>query len=260
MITVTLSNQKGGVAKTTTAQALAAGLYHRGYKVLAVDSDPQCNLTFSAGIDPLHVSGSLYDVFKGTAAADVIVKSPLGYDVLPGGLMLAGADMEFTMTGREFMLSEALEGVSGAYDFAVIDTAPTLGILTVNALTASDGVIIPMTADAYSLQGLSQLNGLIQSTRKYCNRGLKVYGLLMTMFKSRQNVSKTVNELINKAANQLQTVVFKAKIRESVSVRETALQQTDFFTEAPKANATIDYNGFVDEFLEVIGYGKQKEN
>lgn len=254
MITITLSNQKGGVAKTTTSAALASGLSHKGFRVLAVDLDPQCNFCLSAGLDPLQINQSLFDVFKKTAAVtDVIKKSPLGYDFLPGGLTLAGADMDFTQTGREFMLSEALEEISDQYDYAIIDTPPTLGILTVNALAASQDVIIPMAADAYSMQGLSQLNGLIQSIRKYCNRDLRIMGLLLTKFNKRQTVSKAVEEMIQRASDQLQTKVFETRIRESVAIREAALLQTDFLTEAPKANATVDYNEFIEE---VIQYGK----
>ncbi len=161
--------------------------------------------------------------------------------------------MDFTQTGREFMLSEALETISDQYDYAIIDTPPTLGILTVNALTASHGVIIPMAADAYSLQGLSQLHGLIQSIRRYCNRDLQIMGLLLTKYNGRQNVSKTVSDLIQKAADQLQTKVYQTKIRESVAIREAALLQSDFLTEAPKASATVDYNEFIEE---VINDGK----
>lgn len=254
MVTIVLSNQKGGVGKTTSSVALAAGLYHRGYKVLAVDLDPQSNFGLSSGIDSLQVEQSLYDVFKKKSdVKDVIRKSPLGYDFLPGGLALAGADMDFTQTGREFMLSEALETISDGYDYCIVDTPPTLGILTVNALTACQGVIIPMAADAYSLQGLSQLNGLIESTRKYCNRNLEIMGLLITKYHERQNVTKTIDDMILKAADQLHTRVFRTKIRESVAIREAALMQNDFLTEAPKANASKDYNDFIDE---VLSYGK----
>jgi chromosome partitioning protein len=257
MITITLSNQKGGVAKTTTSGVLAAGLCNRGYRVLAVDLDPQCNLCMSAGIDMLQIETSLYDVFKGTTVAkDIIVTSDLGYDVLPGGLTLAGADMEFTKTGREFMLSEALSSVSDSYDYCVIDNAPTLGILTVNALTAAKWVIVPLTADVYSLQGLSQLNGLIQNVKKYCNKDIEIAGLLLTKFSDRTNVSKALKNQVEAAANQLNTKMFKSKIRESVAIREAALLQTDIFKEAPKANATIDYGCFIDELLEVIKNGR----
>ena len=253
MKVITLSNQKGGVSKTTTAAALASGLSQRGFSVLAVDLDPQCNLSVNAGVDVLNVSGTLYNVFKGeTDVEAAIYQSKIGFSVLPGGLALAGADMEFTQTGREFMLSGALERVSESFDYCVIDTPPTLGILTTNALAASQAVIIPLTADAYALQGLTQLNGLIQNVRKYCNRGLTVAGLLLTRFNDRQNISKAIQKQIEAKAAEIGTQVFKTKIRESVAVREAALLMGDIFTEAPKANATLDYTAFIDEVMEVL--------
>lgn len=254
MITLTLSNQKGGVAKTSTSNALAAGLYNRNYKVLAVDLDPQCNLSFSCGVDMLNTEKTLFDVFKGNAEVrETIIPLKLCFDLLPGGLTLAGADMDFTQTGREYMLSEALETVSGKYDFCIIDTPPTLGILTVNALTAADYVIVPMTADIYALQGLTQLNALIQNVRRYCNKGLKIAGILLTRYNDRQIISKTLKTNIGQAAERLSTEVFKTYIREGVAVRETQLLQSDLFTDAPKANVTQDYNNFIDELLERMG-------
>lgn len=254
MKVITLSNQKGGVAKTSTSNALAAGLYNRNYKVLAVDLDPQCNLSFSCGVDMLNTEKTLFDVFKGNAEVrETIIPLKLGFDLLPGGLTLAGADMDFTQTGREYMLSEALETVSGEYDFCIIDTPPTLGILTVNALTAADYVIVPMTADIYALQGLTQLNALIQNVRRYCNKGLKIAGILLTRYNDRQIISKTLKTNIGQAAERLSTEVFKTYIREGVAVRETQLLQSDLFTDAPKANVTQDYNNFIDELLERMG-------
>lgn len=253
MKVITLSNQKGGVSKTTTAAALASGLSHRGFRVLAVDLDPQCNLSVGAGVDVLNVAGTLYNVFKGeTDVEAAIYQSEIGFSVLTGGLMLSGADMEFTQTGREYMLSEALERVSESFDYCVIDTPPTLGILTVNALTASQAVIIPLTADVYALQGMTQLNGLIQNVKRYCNRDLTVAGLLLARYNDRQNVSKVMRDQIEAKAAEIGTRIFKSKIRESVAVREAALLRGDIFTEAPKANATLDYTAFIDEVMEVI--------
>ena len=253
MKTVVFANQKGGVAKTTSAAALAAGLSERGFRVIVADCDPQCNLCLSSGVDMLTVEKTLYDVFKGTAAVDDVIVSGLGFDILPGGLSLAAADMDFTQAGREYMLSEALEAISDRYDYAVVDTAPMLGILTTNALTAADGVIVPLTADVYALQGLNQLNGLIRNVRKYCNRGLRIYGLLLTKYNDRQNVSKVLRDQVDRAAAQLETKVYKTTIRESVAVREAQLLRCDFLKEAPNANATIDYKSFVAEFLEDEG-------
>ena len=253
MKTVVFANQKGGVAKTTSAAALAAGLSERGFRVIVADCDPQCNLCLSSGVDMLTVEKTLYDVFKGTATVDDVIVSGLGFDILPGGLALAAADMDFTQAGREYMLSEALETIADRYDYAVVDTAPMLGILTTNALTAADGVIVPLTADVYALQGLNQLNGLIRNVRKYCNRGLKIYGLLLTKYNDRQNVSKVLRDQVDRAAAQLETKVYKTTIRESVAVREAQLLRCDFLKEAPNANATIDYKSFVAEFLEDEG-------
>ena len=253
MKTVVFANQKGGVAKTTSAAALAAGLSERGFRVIVADCDPQCNLCLSSGVDMLTVEKTLYDVFKGTATVDDVIVSGLGFDILPGGLALAAADMDFTQAGREYMLSEALEAISDRYDYAVVDTAPMLGILTTNALTAADGVIVPLTADVYALQGLNQLNGLIRNVRKYCNRGLRIYGLLLTKYNDRQNVSKVLRDQVDGAAAQLETKVYKTTIRESVAVREAQLLRCDFLKEAPNANATIDYKSFVAEFLEDEG-------
>lgn len=247
---ITLSNQKGGVAKTTTAGALASGLSQRGYKVIAVDLDPQCNLSLGSGIDILNV-GTLYEVFKESAKiSDVISETSLGYDIITGGLTLASADMDFTQTGREYMLSEALESISDTYDYCVIDTPPTLGILTVNALTASNSVVIPLTADLYSIQGLTHFNLLIERVRKYSNRGLKIAGLLITRHDERTNVSKALMEQITETADKLGTKVFSKPIRNSVAIRESQVFMTDIFSEAPKANATKDYTAFIDELLK----------
>ena len=251
MKTITLSNQKGGVAKTTTTEALASGLSQRGFKVVAVDTDPQCNLSLSSGADTLSMDATLYDVFKGTASVrDVIQQTGLGYDLIPGGLELAVSDMEFTQTGREFMLREALDSVKGDYDYCVIDTPPTIGILTVNALTASDSVVIPLTADFYSIQGLAQLNRIIERVKRYSNKDLKIAGLLITRHDDRTNISKALMDQITTTAERLGTKVFAQPIRNSVAVRESQVMRTDIFTEAPKANATKDYTAFIDELLK----------
>lgn len=248
---ITLANQKGGVAKTTTSLALAAGLSNRGYRVLGIDLDPQSNFSLSSGIDTVDLEETLYDVFKKNASLnDILLTSSLGYDVLPGGLSLAGADMDFTQTGREYMLREALEALNKAYDYIIVDTPPTLGILTTNAMVASDSVIVPMAADLYSIQGLSQLNGLITNVRKYCNPNLKLAGLLITKYHGNQNISKAVGEKIAEIAQELDTRVFDTKIRESVAIRESQLLQSDIFKDAPRANATVDYSEFINELLK----------
>lgn len=251
MQTITLTNQKGGVAKTTTAHILAAGLYNRNYKILVVDLDPQSNLSFSCGIDMMNVEHTLYDVFKENATSkQAITSAKCGFNIISGGLTLAGADMDFTQTGREYMLREALKEVSDDYDYCIIDTPPTLGILTVNALTASQTIIIPMTADIYAIQGLSQLQGLIKNVRKYCNADLEIAGLLLTRYSDRTVISRDLKQYIEEAAEHLETKLFKSTIREAVAVRESQLIVSDIFTASPRSKVTKDYNDFINEFLK----------
>ena len=251
MVTITITNQKGGVGKTTTAHILSAGLARQGFKVLAVDVDPQTNLTFTAGIDPLESGVNLYDLMKKQASSLQAVKpTKSGFSIIPGSLDLAGADMEFTQAGREYMLKEALETLKEEFDFCIIDTPPTLGILTVNALTASQKVIVPMCADVYSLQGLSQLQGLIGNVQKYCNPSLTIDGLLLTKYSPRAVINRQLKESLQEVAEQLKTKVYTAAIREAVAIREAQLLQSDIFTEQPKANVTQDYTAFINEFLK----------
>ena len=157
--------------------------------------------------------------------------------------------MDFTQTGREYLLKEALVSVSDKYDFCLLDCPPTLGILTVNALTAADSVIVPITADAYAIQGLSQLKQLVDRVRKYSNNKLKIEGLLITRC-DMTNVTKALTDQIYQAAEKLDTKVFEQPIRNSVAVRESQVLRSNLFTEAPRANATKDYTAFIDELLK----------
>ena len=252
MQTVAITNQKGGVGKTTTAHILSAGLMHRGLRVLAVDLDPQANLTFTAGLEP-EAETDIYDLFKRTHPTQSAIQTvPAGFDMIPGSLGLAGADMEFTQPGREHILKELLEAVEGQYDYCVIDTPPTLGILTINALTAAGQAIIPMEADVYSVQGLAQLQGIIGNVRRYCNPGLSVEGLLLTRYNPRAVVSKTMTTSIEEIAKNLDTKVFASRIRETVAIKELHLMRGDVFSEYPKHNVTKDYAAFLDELMKEV--------
>lgn len=257
METVTVTNQKGGVGKTTTAHILSTGLAMQGFKVLAVDIDPQTNLTFTAGLDPLEAPVTLYELLKKTAKTTLQAaqRTAAGFYMIPGSLDLAGADMEFTQTGREYLLKEALEPLEESFDFCIIDTPPTLGILTVNALTASQKVIVPMGADVYSLQGLSQLQGLINNVKKYSNPALSIDGLLVTKYSPRAIINRQIKDSFEDVAKRLKTKVYKTSIREAVAVKEIQFLQGNIFTDYPKANVTEDYRGFIEEFLK--GEGKK---
>lgn len=246
---ITISNQKGGVGKTTTAHALLTGLANMGYKVLALDADPQTNLTYTTGIN-MDDAPDLYNLLKKQASfLEVVQQVKPGFDIIPGSLDLAGADMEFTAAGREYMIREALEPVKEKYDFCIIDTPPTLGILTVNALTASHKIIVPMAADVYSLQGLSQLQGMVENVKKYCNPGLTIDGLLLTKYSDRAIINRNLKDSLQQTATQLHTRLYKTTIREAVAVKEIQFLQSDIFTEYPKAKVTEDYKQFIKEFL-----------
>ena len=245
----TITNQKGGVGKTTTAHALATGLGKFGKKVLVIDIDPQGNISYTMGAD--DQLPCTYHLLKGEISAAKAVQSTPQGDIIPGNLLLAGADMEFNQTGREFLLRDSMGGIEKQYDHIIIDTPPTIGILTINALTASTDVVIPMGADIYSLQGLSQLYATIGKVKKYCNRELSIAGLLMTRFNGRTILAQDLRENIEEKAAFIGSRLFRSYIREGVAVKEAQTQQTSIFDSAPKSNPAQDYLAFVREYLQM---------
>lgn len=247
MKTLAIINQKGGVGKSTTAQALAAGLALKGYKVLTVDLDPQGNTSFSLGAttDGATALGVLLAEVK---PEDAIQPTKYGA-VIAGSKALAGADAFLTEIGKEYKLKEALEQVGGGYDYIVIDTPPALGILTINALTACDSVIIPAQADIYSLQGVADLADTIKQIKKYCNPALTIEGILFTRYSSRSAFNKELAGLAGELAAKLGTRVFTTTIREAVAVKKAQAAQQSLFEYDPKAKVTEDYTALVEELL-----------
>ncbi len=242
----TVLNQKGGTGKSTTAQTLAAGLNRRGYKALVIDADPQGNTSYTMQADPLKTG--LYDLLRGNvSAADVIQHTTQG-DIIASSLDLAGADMEFTQQGREYLLREALEAISGEYTHVIIDSPPALGIMSVNALTASTDVVIPVCADMYSLQGLQQLLATIGRVRKYSNPALSVAGLLITRKGGNTLATRAMLEQIQATADAAGLYLYRATIREATAVREAQIMRASLFEHAPTAKVTGDYSSFIDEY------------
>ena len=243
----TVINQKGGVGKTTTAHALATGLTKRGHKVLSVDMDPQGNLSFTMGAST--TGPSLYEAMREEAEASAVIRSTGQGDILPSSLLLAAADMEFTATGREWILDTLLSPIKERYSHIIIDSPPTLGILTINALTASTDVVIPMGADIYSLQGLYQLHSTIAKVRHYCNKNLKIAGLLLTRYNPRSVLSRDLREGIEEKAAELNAHLYSTFIREGIMVKEAQTNQQSLYAYAPKSNPAQDYESFVSEYL-----------
>ena len=244
-----IANQKGGVGKTTTAHALATGLTYKGYKTLALDTDPQGNLSYTMNAD--DNKPGVYELLKDEIIAPRAVQNTEQGAIICSSMMLSGADLEFTGNGREYLLSEALEPFKTVYDFIVIDTPPTLGMLTINALVAADDVIIPMGADIFSLQGLSQLYATIGQVKRRCNPGLDIAGVLITRYSGRAILSGELRETIGVKARQIHMPLYKTVIREGISVREAQTQQTSIFKTKIffRSNAASDYLSFIEEYI-----------
>jgi chromosome partitioning protein len=192
--TIAVANQKGGVAKTTTVASLGTALAERGRKVLLVDLDPQSCLTFSMGLDPEVVELSVHDVLLGrVGAAMAIQPTEDGVDLLPATIELAGTEAQLlSRPGREYVLRSALAEVAPAYDAVLLDCSPSLGVLTLNALTAADEVIIPLQCEMLSHRGVGQLLDTIRDVQRILNPQLRVLGVLPTMFDGRTNHAKAV--------------------------------------------------------------------
>lgn len=240
-------NQKGGVGKSTTAEALAAGLSFKGYKTLSIDLDAQANMSYTAGAKT--DGATALGVLTGEVDTAAAIQHTGSGDIIAASKALAGADAFIADTGKEYKLREALEGVKAAYDYIIIDTPPALGILTINALTACDSVIIPAQADIYSLQGVEQLAETMKPVKKYCNPALTVEGILLTRYSPRSVLSREVAELAGQLAGKLGTKLFKTTIREAIAVKEAQISQQSLYTYAPKANVIEDYNRFIDELI-----------
>ena len=246
---ISISNQKGGVGKTTTTGAIAAGFKIKGYKVLCVDLDPQSNLSFSSGAETEDCP-TIYEVLKGEAKTSFTIQKMPSFDIITSNILLSGIELEFTQTGREYLLREALSTVKDKYDFIFIDTPPALSILTVNAFTASDFIIIPMLADIFSLQGIAQLSETIERVKKYCNPNLKIEGIVLTKFNKRTILSREIKGTAELIAKQLGTCIFETTIRSSVAIMEAQTNQQEMFSYAPKNSAVKDYKDFVNELIE----------
>jgi chromosome partitioning protein len=243
---ITVTNQKGGVGKTTTCCSLVSGLHLKGHKVLGIDLDPQGNLGFSLGID-IENGLTIYDLLKGDVTVREVIRSTAYGDVLPSNILLSSAELEFNRSGREFILQNAIESIKADYDFIIIDTPPALNILTVNAYVTSDSLIIPMIPEVLSLLGISQLKDTIEVVRKFYNHNLRILGVLLTKYNKHLNLVKEVEELTAAIAEQLETSILNAKIRNNIAVAEAPAHGQSVLSYAPRSNAASDFNSLIKE-------------
>jgi chromosome partitioning protein len=240
------ANQKGGVAKTTSTLNLGVALTEMGKRVLGVDMDPQGNLTMSQGIDPENLEKSLYDVLVHRLPIDeVIVSSEI--DVATSTIDLAGAEMALsTQIGRERALEKALKPIQGRYDYILIDTPPSLGLLTINALAASDGVIVPVQCEYLSLRGLLQLERTLEMIRENINPRVKIQGILPTLFDSRTLHGREAIEILKENFGPL---VFNTVVRKTIKFAEAPVQGSSVLKYDPRGKGAEAYRSLAREVL-----------
>ena len=252
MKTVTFTNQKGGVGKTTSAVNFAAYLAFFGKRTLIVDMDPQGNATSGLGVRKQNVRKSVYHVLTaGIPVADCILNTCVNnLAILPADLELAGAEARLVgagvSKGREHLLRDALAVVKDNYDFCILDCPPSLGLLTVNALTASDSILIPIQCEFYALEGLSQLMYTVKQVKKYLNPKLEVEGILITMYDKRSKLALQVEAEINKFFAEK---VFKEKVPRNVRLAEAPSHGLPIHLYDSSSRGAISYLEAVKEFL-----------
>ncbi|SFD71125.1 chromosome segregation ATPase [Lentibacillus persicus] len=249
-----IANQKGGVGKTTSAVNLSAGLAHLNNKVLVVDTDPQGNATSGLGVSKADMDQCIYNVLvEDLPAEEVCVPTEVAnLDIIPATIQLSGAEIELVSTiSREIRLQKALESLKDEYDYIIIDCPPSLGLLTINALTASNTVLIPVQCEYYALEGLSQLLNTIRLVQKHLNKTLMIEGVLLTMLDARTNLGIQVIEEVKK---YFQDKVYQSIIPRNVRLGEAPSHGEPIITYAPKSKGAEVY---LELAKEVINNGER---
>lgn len=245
---ISFANHKGGVGKTTTTASMGSILASKGYKVLLVDLDAQANLTSS--LLKKEVTTTIYDGLKSQSSTSLYiykVREDIRLDMIPADLNLAQADLELAgKMARERILSELLENYKSEYDYILIDCPPSLGLLTLNALTASDYVIIPLVAEILPFNGLKMIFDFINQIKKFLNPKVNIFGIAITRWEGTK-LSKNIEEGLRK---QLDDLVFTTKIRKNVTIAQAPLEATNIVDYDKKSNGAQDYIALTEEFLE----------
>ena len=246
---LSFSNQKGGVGKTSTCVNMAAGIALRGKKVLLIDIDPQGNATTGLGLSKGELERSVYNVLvDDMPIKEAITRTTIeNLDILPSNIDLAGAEVELVyLPEREKRLANALRQIITVYDYVMIDCPPSLGLLTINALSASDSVIIPIQSEYYAMEGLSQLLNSIKLVNKHLNPELKIYGVVITMYDGRALISKQINAEIHKFFGKK---MFDTVIPRNIRVSEAPSHGKPVMLHDPRSSGAKAYQALADEFL-----------
>ena len=249
-----MMNKKGGVGKTTTALATAACLGQSGFSVLAIDMDPQMNFSLASGAD-FNLAGT-FEFLSGEPIENCLQQCPK-YKMLAASRALSRADKEFDQFGREHLLETALGPVKG-YDYIILDTAPAMNVLTLNALTVADAVVICCQTDAFSLEGFDDIVKNINLAKKYYNPNLSIAGILLTRYNARTKISEQAMDEFWDKAKDYGTRVFATPIRENVAIKESQMRKIDIFSYNATCNASEDYAAFTKELFTIVEGGKKK--
>lgn len=258
MKVITVINQKGGVGKTTTVSAMGAVLKEKGYRVLLIDLDMQRNLSIYYNLqNEFELDGTAENIFGGKSVkikplTELIYETEQG-DIIPSSENLAKVE-EGTVGDKDRVnkLKNGLGDIDEYYDFVIIDTPPSLGIITLNALTASDYAVIPTEAGAFSMVGLVQVNKTIQAVQKYSNPDLQIAGILITKFIKNTSANKQMKNYIEQIGQTINQPIFKSTIKNTITIAETQIQRISLTKYAEYNDVTYDYRHFVDELLEKI--------
>ncbi|MFV0233917.1 AAA family ATPase [Empedobacter falsenii] len=244
---ISISNHKGGVGKTTSTINIGAALHKLGHKVLIVDLDAQANLTHSLGLE--NEEKNIYKTLT-----EQVEITPLQYkenfDIIASTLDMSAIDIELSgEAGREFILKERLSKIKDKYDYILLDTPPSLGLLTINAFTASDKILIPLQAEYLALQGLKKLSDVIVKVQSRLNQNLELAGVFLTQFDSRKVLNREINTMVN---NYFKDKTLQTKIRDNVSLAEAPVNKMDIFSYDDKSNGARDYKDLTKEILEIL--------
>jgi chromosome partitioning protein len=246
---IAVANQKGGVGKTTTTVNLAASLGVLDKKVLIIDSDPQANATSGLGIDVSSVVKGTYELLEHNSTAEdcIVSTTSVNIDIIPGHIDLVAIEIELVnVKDREYMLSSALKDIKSSYDFILIDCAPSLGLLTLNALTAADAVIIPIQCEYFALEGLGKLLNTIKSVQKIHNPQLDIEGLLLTMYDSRLRLS---NQVVEEVKNHFQEMVFETIIQRNIKLGEAPSYGENIINYDVNSKGALNYLNLAKEVI-----------
>ena len=247
---ISVANQKGGVGKTTTTINLSTLIAKKGKKVLMIDADPQGNASSGVGIDRDDIELSIYDILIDEVEFKNVVKKTniKNLDICPSNINLAGAEVELvSVMSREHRLKEKLDKIKDDYDFIIIDCPPSLGLITLNAFTASDSVLIPVQCEYYALEGLGQLLNTINLVKKHLNKNLEIEGALLTMYDVRTNLS---NQVVKEVKNYFNDKVYKNVIPRNVKLSEAPSYGMPISVYDPRSKGAKSYEKFVKEFLK----------